>query len=76
MWKGVVGPVIWTAAPYKGWGVAGVGVVVVLDVAGVGLLAGGAGSVAARTVKEATREMVTKEAVNSQRRGVVLNIVQ
>ena len=76
MWNGVVGPVMGTAAPYKGWGVAGAGVVAVLDPAGVGVLAGGAGSVAARAVKAAARDMVTKKAVNSQRRGAEFNIVQ
>ena len=70
----MVGPVIWTAAPYKGWDVVGVGVVA--EAAGVGLLAGGAGSVAARTVKTAGRDIAAKVAVNSQRRSVVLNIVR
>jgi hypothetical protein len=51
-------------------------VVAVLDAAGVGLLAGGAGSVAARTVQAAVRATVMKEAVNSQRRGANFNIVQ
>ena len=76
MWNGVVGPVMGTAAPYKGCELAGAGVVVVPDAVGEGLLAGGAGSVAARTVKAAGRDSAAKVVVNSQRRGVVLNIVQ
>jgi hypothetical protein len=65
-----------TAAPYKGWELAGADVEVVPDVLRAGALVGAGGSVAARTVNAATRETVTKEAVNSQRRGADFNIVQ
>jgi hypothetical protein len=69
-----------TAAPYRGWdkgwevaGAVAVGAPVEL---GAALLAGGAGSVAARTVKADVRDSAAKVVVNSQRRGVDLNIVQ
>jgi hypothetical protein len=65
-----------TAAPYRGWEVVGAVVEVAVGVLGAGVLAGAGGSVAARTVHDATRDAVTKEAVNSQRRGADFNIVQ
>jgi hypothetical protein len=65
-----------TAAPYKGWELAGADVEVVLDVLRAGASVGAGGSVAALTDHEATRDTVTKEAANSQRRCADFNIVQ